>query len=103
MIVTLQTAGLQTVAQVRAFVEGNAPVSFTLTDRTAAHLWMTETLQRFRYQHRTRADKGVLRRYLAKVTGLSRAVTVHEVRRLYGFLVDARAGFDTAGRWVAGW
>ena len=37
MIVTLQTAGLQTLAQVRAFVEGNEPVSFTLTDRTAAH------------------------------------------------------------------
>ncbi len=33
MIVTLQTAGLQTLAQVRAFVEGNAPVSFTLTER----------------------------------------------------------------------
>jgi hypothetical protein len=41
MIVTLQTAGLQTLAQVRAFVEGNEPVSFTLTDRTAARLWMT--------------------------------------------------------------
>ncbi|QJD28946.1 DDE-type integrase/transposase/recombinase [Methylococcus geothermalis] len=73
MIVTLQTAGLQTLAQVRAFVEGNEPVSFTLTDRTAAHLWMTDTLKRFRYMHCTRTDKGLLRRYLAKVTGLSRA------------------------------
>lgn len=40
MIVTLQTAGLQTLAQVRAFVEGMEPVSFTLTDRFAAHVWM---------------------------------------------------------------
>lgn len=70
---TLQTAGLQTLAQVRAFVEGNEPVSFTLTDRTAAHLWMTDTLKRFRYPHCARTDKGLLRRYLAKVTGLSRA------------------------------
>jgi hypothetical protein len=42
------TATIHTLAQVRAFVEGNEPVSFTLTDRTAAHLWMTQTLKRFR-------------------------------------------------------
>jgi transposase InsO family protein len=34
---------------------------------------MTETLKRFGYRHCARADKGLLRRYLAKVTGLSRA------------------------------
>lgn len=70
MIVTLQTAGLRTLVQVRAFVEGNAPVSFTLTERAAARAWMTDTLKRFRYGHCSRADKGLLRRYLAKVTGL---------------------------------
>src|SRR5574337_1033877 len=47
MIVTIQTAGLQTLAQVRAFVEGNAPIAFTLTDRTAAYAWMADTLRRF--------------------------------------------------------
>ena len=73
MIVTLQTAGLQTLAQVRAFVEGNAPVSFTLIDRAAAHRWMTDTLKRFRYGHCARTEKGLLRRDLTKVTGLSRA------------------------------
>jgi hypothetical protein len=35
MIVTIQTAGLQTLAQVRAFVEGNDPIAFTPTDRAA--------------------------------------------------------------------
>lgn len=73
MIVTLQTAGLQTLAQGCAFVEGNELVSFILIDRTAAHAWMTGTLKRFRYLHCSRADKGLLRRYLAKVTGFSRA------------------------------
>lgn len=73
MIVTLQTAGLQTLAQVRAFVEGNAPISFTLTDRTAAYAWMADTLRHFAFARCGRADKGLLRRYLAKVTGLSRA------------------------------
>jgi hypothetical protein len=48
MIVTLQTAGLQTLAQVRSFVEGNQPVSFTLTDRPSAYAWMAETFKHFR-------------------------------------------------------
>jgi hypothetical protein len=92
MIVTLQTAGLQTLAQVRAFVEGNAPVSFTLTDRTAAHQWMTDTLKRFHYGHCTRADKGLLRCYLAKVTGLSRAQVTRVIRqfRREGVIEDRR-------------
>lgn len=72
MIVTIHTAGLQTLAQIRAFVDGNAPIAFTLTDRTAAQQWMTDTLRRFNYRHGTRADKGLLRRYLAKVTSSSR-------------------------------
>lgn len=94
MIVTLQTAGLQTLAQVRAFVEGNAPVAFTLADRTAAHAWMTQTLQQFRYGHCSRPDKGLLRRYLAKVTGLSRAQLTRAIAqfRRDGAIEDRRQG-----------
>src|SRR5512140_1730362 len=73
MIVTLHTQELQTLAQVRAFVSGNDAISFTLTDRHAAYGWMTDTLRQFNYAHCTRAGKGVLRQYLFKVTGFSRA------------------------------
>ena len=61
MIVTLHTPGLHTLEQVRAFVAGNAPVSFTLTDRASAHAWMADTLRRFGYTRASRADRGVLR------------------------------------------
>jgi hypothetical protein len=44
MIVTLHTRGLQTLAQVQAFVSGNEPISFTLEDRQAAYGWMADTL-----------------------------------------------------------
>lgn len=81
MIVTIQTAGLQTLAQVRAFVEGNAPISFTLTDRTAAHVWMADILRRFAYTRCGRADKGLLKRYLGKVTGFSRAQVTRAIRQ----------------------
>lgn len=73
MIVTLHTQRLQTLAQVRAFVSGNEPISFTLTDRNKAYCWMTDTLRLFGYTRCKRADKGLLRQYLRKVTGFSRA------------------------------
>ena len=73
MIVTLHTQGIQTLAQVQTFVSGSEPLSFTLTDRRAAYSWIADTLRQFGYTRCKRADKGVLRQYLHKVTGLSRA------------------------------
>ena len=70
---TLHTQGLQTLAQVRDFVSGNEPISFSLEDRHTAYDWMADTLRQFGYARCKRSEKGILRRYLRKVTGLSRA------------------------------
>ncbi len=69
----------------RAFVAGDAPVSFTLTARARA--WMADTLRRFGDTRASRADRGVLRHYLTTVTGLSRAQVT---RRITQFLADGR-------------
>ncbi len=61
MIVTLQTQSIQTIGQMRAFVAGTWPVSFTLTDRPSAHACMAATLKRFDYGHASRGVRGVLR------------------------------------------
>ncbi len=73
MIVTLKTQGLQSLEQVRAFLEGTQPLGFTAPDRGAAYEWIAAELRRFAYLRLGRAEKGCLRRYLRKVTGLSRA------------------------------
>lgn len=73
MIVTLHTQALRTLEQVRAFVAGSESVAFTLADRAAAHGWMGDTLRQFDYPRLARPDKGIVRQYLATVTGLSRA------------------------------
>ncbi len=49
MIVTLHTQGLQALAQARAVVSGNEPISFTLADRHATYGWMADTLRLFGY------------------------------------------------------
>ena len=73
MIVTLKTQGLQTLEQVRAFLEGAQPLGFGAPTRDAAYDWISAELLRFRYARLGKSDKGLVRRYLEKVTGLSRA------------------------------
>ena len=92
MIVTLQTQGLKTLAQVRAFIAGNQAIAFTLTDRIAAYGWMTDTLKQFHYSRCSRTDKGVLRQYLGKMTGLSRAQVARCIKQFTdgGMIQDRR-------------
>jgi len=72
------------LAQVRAFVSGVDPISFTLEDRHAAYGWMADTLRQFGYIRCKRADKGILRRYLRKVTGFSRAQVARCIAQFTG-------------------
>jgi transposase InsO family protein len=92
MIVTLQTTGIKTLEQVRGFVEGNQAVSFVLNDRRSAHRWLMETLMRFRYEHGSKVDKGLLRAYVCKITGLSRAQVTRLIAQYYrdGRIEDRR-------------
>lgn len=73
MIVTLKTQGLQTLEQLRAFLEGTQPLGFEVPDREAANDFIAQTLRRFGYMRLGKADKSLMRRYLCKVTGRSRA------------------------------
>jgi len=90
--VTLHIQGLQTLVQVKAFVSNNEAIAFTLTDRIAAYGWMGDTLKQFHYGRCTRADKGVLRQYLGKVTGFSRAQVARCIKQFTdaGVIQDRR-------------
>jgi len=73
MIVTLQTQRVQTLEQVRQMAQGTEPVDFTLADRASAYEFIRRTLVQFRYAALGKADKGAVKAYLGKMTGLSRA------------------------------
>jgi len=73
MIVTLKTQGLQTLEQIRAFLEGTQPLDFRVPGREGAYDFIVRQLRRFGYAGLGKADKGLVRCYLKKVTGLSRA------------------------------
>ena len=80
MIVTLQTERVRTLDQVRAFVEGSEAVDFTGADRESIYEFVRWALVRLGYERLGKSDKGLVKRYLMKMTGLSRA----QLTRLIG-------------------
>jgi hypothetical protein len=73
--------------QIRAFLAGSGEVQFAGQHREEVYGWIERTLVRHRYTAVGRREKGLLRRYVARMTGLSRA----QVTRLI-------AGYTETGR-----
>ena len=69
----LKTQGLQTLEQIRAFLDGAQSLDFEVPNREAAYQLFAEQLRLFGYLRLGKAGKGLVRRYLGKVSGLSRA------------------------------
>ena len=59
--------------EVLAFLSGSATFDFELHSREEAYRWIQDTLRRFGYLRLNRPDRGVVKAYLEKVSGLSRA------------------------------
>jgi transposase InsO family protein len=66
--------------QMRAWVEASGEVQFCSQDRRELYEWVNRTLRQQDYGRLKRSGKGLVRRYLAKLTGLSRAQTARLIR-----------------------
>jgi len=64
---------LQMVGQVRKFLEGSEAIEFRGLMAKEKYYWIEEVLIRFKYHLLKRDEKGVIRRYVEKVTGYSKS------------------------------
>jgi transposase InsO family protein len=71
---------LQTLEQVRDFIEGSQEIDFKGLSPSEKYQWTEEVLKRFRYPKLKKEGKGLIKSYLLKVTGYSRA----QLTRLIG-------------------
>jgi hypothetical protein len=71
---------LQTLEQVKEFVEGSQPITFRGLNTREKYQWMEEVIRRFRYSKLKREGKGLIKDYLQRVSGYSRA----QITRLIG-------------------
>jgi len=64
---------LDTIEALEAFLQGNQPVAFSvLGDKTDRYNFIRKTLVKFNYMSLTKKDKGIVIRYLLKMTEYSR-------------------------------
>jgi transposase InsO family protein len=73
MVIDMNESRLNTVAQLRAFLDGTLGVQFSpLNDDTQRYAFIGAVLRRLGYPKLRRPDKGVVLRYLEHTTGYSR-------------------------------
>ncbi len=66
------TTRFRTMDQVRAFLEGTKDVDFEVPNRAARHQWIAQSLGRLGYGRLRKKERGLMIRYLCRVTGYSR-------------------------------
>jgi transposase InsO family protein len=64
---------LKELSQVQNFINGTGPIRFKPVTQAESYAWLARTLKRFDYFKLSKGNRGVVRAYLKKVTGYSRA------------------------------
>jgi transposase InsO family protein len=75
LTISVQTSERLNLEQIQAFLEGSGEVGFKGQNREEVYGWVNQTLRQQRYEGLKRNDRGLVRRYVEKMTGLSRAQT----------------------------
>jgi len=75
-----------TLEQMKALVESNRAVRFSIEGREALYSLLVRVLKKQRYTKLSREQRGIVRGFLAKVTGRSRA----QITRLIGQWIEGR-------------
>ena len=81
MVTHMNDEHIKNLAQVRRFLEGTEALELAIEDKDERYAWMERTLRRFRYRRLNKADRGVVLRYLERVSGYSRQQMTHLVRQ----------------------
>src|SRR5260370_9940432 len=73
MNIHMQNIDRLTLDQIREFVEGRRTIGFSATRREAVYEFIERILKAQQYRRLGRGQKGIVRRFLVKMSGLSRA------------------------------
>jgi transposase InsO family protein len=79
--IRVQNGERLSLEQMRAFLEASQEVEFEAAKRSELYGWVTRTLCEQEYWKQRREVKGLVRRYVMKMTGLSRAQMTRLIRQ----------------------
>ncbi len=72
MVTYMNDKKIQTLDDVRAFLEGTTEIEFSIEGKDERYRWIRTILVRFRYLSLGKAERGLVLRYLERVSGYSR-------------------------------
>jgi hypothetical protein len=73
VIISMDDSQTMSLEQIRAFLAGSSDVHFAGQGRDQVYRWVEQRLVRYEYSSLQRPEKGLIRCYLGRMTGLSRA------------------------------
>jgi len=79
MVIIMNDSKLSSIAQVKNFLSESGAIEFKKKFRKEAYSWIEDTLRRFHYVILTKKEKGLIRRYLMKVTGYSKSQLTRQI------------------------
>ncbi len=72
MVTYMNEKMIKTLDDIRAFLEGTLDIEFSIEDKDERYRWIQQTLARFRYLSLGKVGRGLVLRYLVRVSGYSR-------------------------------
>ena len=81
MVTQMNDSDIQTLEQVRCFLQGTESVEFQVQGKDERYAWTEHTLRRFHYRTLGKAERGLVRRFIERISGLSRAQSTRLVRQ----------------------
>jgi hypothetical protein len=77
----MNDAHLRSIEDIGKFLQGNENVEITISSQKERYQWIGHILLRFRYKRLRKKEKGIIKRYIQKLTGYSRIQTKRLVRK----------------------
>jgi len=72
MVTYMNDKKIQTLDDIRAFLKGTTEIEFSIEGKDERYQWIRQTLVRFQYLSLNQRERGVVLRYLERVSGYSR-------------------------------
>jgi transposase InsO family protein len=83
LIISMDDSQATSLEQIRAFLAGSGEVRFAGQGRAEVYGWVEQTLVRHQYAALNRPGKGLVRHYMARMTGLSRAQVTRLITKFH--------------------
>ncbi len=80
MVITMNDSKLSSIIEIKRFLKESHVIEFKKRFRKEAYEWIEEALEKFDYLYLSKKEKGLIKKYIEKVTGYSRPQVTRKIK-----------------------